>query len=56
MEIHKVLILFSEKHLRKKYFRLKRQRLFGAQYEIVNSYKTRSDKDKVQIVAKKLGV
>nr|AGL75394.1 ribosomal protein S10 [Utricularia gibba] len=39
----------TETHeLRKKFFRLKRQRIFGAQYEIVFSCKTRSDKGKLQ--------
>nr|WBQ47759.1 ribosomal protein S10 [Pueraria montana var. lobata] len=50
MEIKKkFLIIKTEKHeLRKKFFRLKRQRIFGAQYEILFSCKTRSDKGKLQ--------
>nr|YP_001661410.1 ribosomal protein S10 [Cycas taitungensis]QXE43869.1 ribosomal protein S10 [Cycas revoluta]BAF98412.1 ribosomal protein S10 [Cycas taitungensis] len=48
MEIHKqLLVTETETHeSRKKLFRLKRQRLFGAQYEIIFYYKTRSDKGK----------
>nr|YP_009867101.1 ribosomal protein S10 [Rotheca serrata]QKG04080.1 ribosomal protein S10 [Rotheca serrata] len=42
-------VIKTERHeLRKKFFRLKRQRIFGAQYEIVFSCKTRSDKGKLQ--------
>nr|QWX88070.1 ribosomal protein S10 [Arachis hypogaea] len=50
MEIKKqFLVIKTEKHeLRKKFFRLKRQRIFGAQYEIIFSCKTRSDKGKLQ--------
>nr|YP_009827599.1 ribosomal protein S4 [Trifolium meduseum]YP_009827613.1 ribosomal protein S4 [Trifolium meduseum]YP_010578429.1 ribosomal protein S10 [Pisum sativum subsp. elatius]QKS31870.1 ribosomal protein S10 [Vavilovia formosa]QTC06362.1 ribosomal protein S10 [Pisum sativum subsp. sativum]QIV67055.1 ribosomal protein S4 [Trifolium meduseum]QIV67056.1 ribosomal protein S4 [Trifolium meduseum]QTC06394.1 ribosomal protein S10 [Pisum sativum subsp. sativum] len=50
MEIKKkYLVIKTEKHeLRKKFFRLKRQRLFGAQYEILFFCKTRSDKGKLQ--------
>ncbi|CAN0930396.1 Ribosomal protein S10, mitochondrial [Linum grandiflorum] len=45
----KILVIKTERHeLRKKFFRLKRQRIFGAQYEIVFSCKTRSDKGKLQ--------
>nr|YP_010968566.1 ribosomal protein S10 [Solanum muricatum]WNO18905.1 ribosomal protein S10 [Solanum muricatum] len=43
------LVIKTERHeLRKKFFRLKRQRIFGAQYEILFSCKTRSDKGKLQ--------
>nr|YP_010585308.1 ribosomal protein S10 [Kandelia obovata]UZU71467.1 ribosomal protein S10 [Kandelia obovata] len=43
------LVIKTERHeLRKKFFRLKRQRIFGAQYEILFSYKTRSDKGKLK--------
>nr|YP_010173086.1 ribosomal protein S10 [Scyphiphora hydrophyllacea]QSJ48326.1 ribosomal protein S10 [Scyphiphora hydrophyllacea] len=50
MEIKKqFLVIKTERHeLRKKLFRLKRQRIFGAQYEILFSCKTRSDKGKLQ--------
>nr|UFX34224.1 ribosomal protein S10 [Tribulus terrestris] len=50
MEIKKkLLVIKTETHeLRKKFFRLKRQRLFGAQYEILFSCKTRSDKEKLK--------
>ncbi|KAJ8746871.1 hypothetical protein K2173_010143 (mitochondrion) [Erythroxylum novogranatense] len=50
MEIKKkFLVIKTERHeLRKKFFRLKRQRIFGAQYEILFSCKTRSDKGKLQ--------
>uniref|UniRef100_UPI0030E5BF1B ribosomal protein S10 n=1 Tax=Primulina hunanensis TaxID=1846138 RepID=UPI0030E5BF1B len=45
----KFLVIKTETHeLRKKFFRLKRQRIFGAQYEIFFSCKTRSDKGKLQ--------
>nr|AHA47095.1 ribosomal protein S10 [Amborella trichopoda] len=45
----KLLVIKTEMHeLRKKFFWLKRQRIFGAQYEIQFSCKTRSDKDKFQ--------
>nr|YP_009522825.1 ribosomal protein S10 [Styphnolobium japonicum]AXQ37240.1 ribosomal protein S10 [Styphnolobium japonicum] len=49
MEIKKqFLVIKTETHeLRKKFFRLKR-RIFGAQYEILFSCKTRSDKGKLQ--------
>nr|QXE43637.1 ribosomal protein S10 [Abies firma]QXE43741.1 ribosomal protein S10 [Cedrus deodara] len=48
MEIHKqLLVTETETHeLRKKLFRSKRQRLFGAQYEIIFYHKTRSDRGK----------
>nr|YP_010899691.1 ribosomal protein S10 [Cuscuta epithymum]WHS15816.1 ribosomal protein S10 [Cuscuta epithymum]DAZ87070.1 TPA_asm: ribosomal protein S10 [Cuscuta epilinum]DAZ87106.1 TPA_asm: ribosomal protein S10 [Cuscuta europaea] len=43
------LVIKTETHeLRKKLFRLKRQRIFGAQYEILFSCKTRSDKGTLQ--------
>nr|YP_010249830.1 ribosomal protein S10 [Osmanthus fragrans]QTT60961.1 ribosomal protein S10 [Osmanthus fragrans] len=43
------LVIKTETHeLRKKFFRLKRRRIFGAQYEILFSCKTRSDKGKFQ--------
>nr|WDE76370.1 ribosomal protein S10 [Gelsemium elegans] len=50
MEIKKeFLVIKTKRHeLRKKFFRLKRRRIFGAQYEILFSCKTRSDKGKVQ--------
>nr|UGV20267.1 ribosomal protein S10 [Melampyrum roseum] len=50
MKINKIiLVIKTERHeLRKKFFRLKRQRIFGAQYEILFSCKTRSDKGKLQ--------
>lgn len=50
MEIKKkYLVIKTEKHeLRKKFFWLKRQRLFGAQYEILFFCKTRLDKGKLQ--------
>lgn len=50
MEIKKkYLVIKTEKHeLRKKFFWLKRQRLFGAQYEILFYCKTRLDKGKLQ--------
>nr|WLE73541.1 ribosomal protein S10 [Thonningia sanguinea] len=50
MEIKKkCLVIKTERHeLRKKFFWLKRQRIFGAQYEILFSCKTRSDKGKLQ--------
>nr|WRQ16474.1 ribosomal protein S10 [Melia azedarach] len=50
MEIKKeFLVIKTERHeLRKKFFRLKRQRIFGAQYEILFSCKTRSDKGKLK--------
>nr|WFQ81735.1 ribosomal protein S10 [Coptis omeiensis]WGU50318.1 ribosomal protein S10 [Coptis deltoidea] len=45
----KFMVIKTETHdLRKKFFRLKRQRIFGAQYEILFSCKTRSDKGKLQ--------
>nr|YP_010692805.1 ribosomal protein S10 [Melastoma dodecandrum]WCA44298.1 ribosomal protein S10 [Melastoma dodecandrum] len=50
MEIKKkFLVIKTERHeLRKKFFRLKRQRIFGAQYEILFYCKTRSELGKVQ--------
>ena len=49
MEIHKqLLVIETETHeLRKKFFWLKRQRLFGARYEIIFHYKTRSDRGRL---------
>ncbi|KAL4181120.1 hypothetical protein AMTRI_Chr12g269670 [Amborella trichopoda] len=45
----KLLVLKTETHeLRKKFFRLTGRCIFGAQYEIQFSCKTRSDKDKFQ--------
>nr|AEN56107.1 ribosomal protein S10 [Cucumis melo subsp. melo] len=45
----KPMVIKTERHeLRKKFFRLKRQRIFGAQYSILFSCKTRSDKGKLQ--------
>ncbi len=48
MEIHKqLLVIETETHeLRKKLFWLNRQRIFGAQYEIIFYYKTRLDRGK----------
>ncbi|TYI87094.1 hypothetical protein E1A91_D04G112500v1 [Gossypium mustelinum] len=50
MEIKKqFLVIKTKRHeLRKKFFRLKCHRIFGAQYEILFSCKTRSDKEKLQ--------
>nr|YP_010274299.1 ribosomal protein S10 [Cuscuta japonica]UJP67936.1 ribosomal protein S10 [Cuscuta japonica] len=50
MKINKqFLVIKTERHeLRKKFFRLKRQRIFGAQYEILFSCKTRSEKGTLQ--------
>nr|YP_010901709.1 ribosomal protein S10 [Suriana maritima]WIL07929.1 ribosomal protein S10 [Suriana maritima] len=50
MEIKKQLLVIKTEtnELRKKLFWLKRQRIFGAQYEIRFSCKTRSDKGKLQ--------
>ncbi|KAH8503024.1 hypothetical protein Peur_066830 [Populus x canadensis] len=43
------LVMKTQSHeLRNKYFWLKRQRIFGAQYEIQFHCKTRLDKDKLQ--------
>ncbi|KAL9270955.1 Small ribosomal subunit protein uS10m-like protein [Drosera capensis] len=43
------LVMKAEKHeLHKKFFWLKRQRIFGAQYELLFSTKTRLDKEKLQ--------
>ena len=49
MKIKKeILVIKTERHeLRKKFFWLKRHRLFGAQYEIRLSCKTRLDKGKL---------
>nr|UDH58326.1 ribosomal protein S10 [Brasenia schreberi] len=44
-------VIKTERHeLRKKFFRLKRQRIFGAQYEILFYCKTRSDKGKLPLM------
>nr|AQK77831.2 ribosomal protein S10 [Lophophytum mirabile subsp. bolivianum] len=50
MEINKkFMVIKTERHeLNNKFFWLKRQRIFGAQYEILFSCKTRSDKGKLQ--------
>nr|UHJ18907.1 ribosomal protein S10 [Aragoa abietina]UHJ18945.1 ribosomal protein S10 [Aragoa cleefii] len=48
MKIKKLVIKTETHELRKKFFRLKRQRIFGAQYEILFSCKTHSDKGKLQ--------
>jgi small subunit ribosomal protein S10 len=46
---NKFFVIKKETHeLRKKFFWLKRQRIFGAQYEILFSCKTRLDKGKLQ--------
>nr|QYA18067.1 ribosomal protein S10 [Apium leptophyllum] len=52
MEIKKqFLVIKTERHeLRKKFFRLKRRRIFGAQYEILFSCKTRSDKGRQRLL------
>ncbi|CAN6542798.1 hypothetical protein ACFX13_020013 [Malus domestica] len=43
------LVINTETHeLQKKFFWLKRQRIFGAQYELQFSCKTRLDKEKLQ--------
>ncbi|KAL3843883.1 hypothetical protein ACJIZ3_001286 [Penstemon smallii] len=49
MKIKKeLLVIKTERHeLRKKFFWLKRQRIFGAQYEIIFSCKTRLDKEPI---------
>jgi len=44
-----ILVMKTQSHeLRNKYFWLKRQRIFGAQYEIQFHCKTRLDKDELQ--------
>jgi len=50
MKIKKLFLVIKTKthELRKKFFWLKRQRIFGAQYEIRLSCKTRLDKGKLQ--------
>lgn len=50
MEIKKQFLVIQthRDELRKKFFWLKRQRIFGAQYEIQLSCKTRLDKEKLQ--------
>nr|YP_008802519.1 ribosomal protein S10 [Asclepias syriaca]AGZ63053.1 ribosomal protein S10 [Asclepias syriaca] len=48
MEIKKWVIKTERHELRKKFFWLKRQRIFGAQYSILFSCKTRLDKGKLQ--------
>nr|QKI32011.1 ribosomal protein S10 [Ombrophytum subterraneum] len=50
MEIKKkCLVIKTERHeLNNQFFWLKRQRIFGAQYEIRLSCKTRSDKEKLK--------
>nr|XP_043634383.1 presequence protease 1, chloroplastic/mitochondrial-like [Erigeron canadensis] len=46
-----MLVMDTKRHeLRKKLFWLKRQRIFGAQFEILFSFKTRLDKEKLQKV------
>ncbi|KAK9078556.1 hypothetical protein SSX86_002613 [Deinandra increscens subsp. villosa] len=52
MKINKeMLVMETKRHeLRNKFFWLKRQRIFGAQFEIMFSYKTRLDKQKLQEV------
>ncbi|KVH98992.1 Ribosomal protein S10 [Cynara cardunculus var. scolymus] len=43
-----MLVMEAKRHeLNKKYFWLKRQRIFGAQFEILFSFKTRLDKEKL---------
>jgi len=48
MKIKKLVIKTETHELRKKFFWLKRQRIFGAQYAIFFSCKTRLDKGKLQ--------
>ncbi|KAI5335874.1 PREDICTED: ribosomal [Prunus dulcis] len=50
MEVKKqYLVIKTQPHeLQKKFFWLKRQRIFGAQYELLFSCKTRLDKEKLQ--------
>ncbi|KAL8210466.1 hypothetical protein R6Q57_004903 [Mikania cordata] len=50
MKINKeMLVMETKRHeLRKKFFWLKRQRIFGAQFEILFSFKTRLDTEKLQ--------
>ncbi|CAL9025023.1 unnamed protein product, partial [Prunus brigantina] len=50
MEIKKqYLVIKTQPHeLQKKFFWLKRQRIFGAQYELLFSCKTRLDKEQLQ--------
>lgn len=44
-----MLVMEAKRHeLSKKFFWLKRQRIFGAQFEILFSFKTRLDKEKLQ--------
>lgn len=52
MKINKeMLVMETKRHeLRKKFFWLKRQRIFGAQFEILFSFKTRLDKSQLQKV------
>ncbi|KAJ0771635.1 putative ribosomal protein S10 [Helianthus annuus] len=52
MKINKeMLVMETKRHeLQKKFFWLKRQRIFGAQFEILFSFKTRLDKQKLQSV------
>lgn len=52
MKINKeMLVMETKRHeLRKKFFWLKRQRIFGAQFEIMFSFKTRLDKAQLQKV------
>ncbi|XP_071737790.1 small ribosomal subunit protein uS10m-like [Rutidosis leptorrhynchoides] len=49
MKINKeILVMETKRHeLRNKFFWLKRQRIFGAQFEIMVSIKTRLDKEKL---------
>ncbi|KAI7725945.1 hypothetical protein M8C21_013233 [Ambrosia artemisiifolia] len=52
-----MLVMPTKRHeLSKKLFWLKRQRIFGAQFEILFSFKTRLDKQKLQSVLKEGGV
>ncbi|KAI3809495.1 hypothetical protein L1987_25471 [Smallanthus sonchifolius] len=58
MRINKeMLVMETKRHeLRKKFFWLKRQRIFGAQFEILFSFKTRLDKQKLQEILLQPGV
>ncbi|KAI3705435.1 hypothetical protein L1987_75672 [Smallanthus sonchifolius] len=58
MRINKeMLVMETKRHeLRKKFFWLKRQRIFGAQFEILFSFKTRLDKQKLQEILNQPGL
>ncbi|XP_076897420.1 small ribosomal subunit protein uS10m-like [Bidens hawaiensis] len=52
MKINKQMLVMEAKRneLRNKFFWLKRQRIFGSQFEVLFSFKTRLEKDKLQKV------